>query len=197
MIATLTGKVSEITGGCCFLDVNGVGYEVRVPLASLEELAGTGGEVKLYTHLHLREDCAQLFGFPTLDEKRVFEKIVGVSGIGPKTALSILSVLTVDRFRQAVAAEDHRLLASVPGIGAKTAQRLVLELQGKLAAPHGEKTNGYAGGSGGEIADAVEALVALGYQMPVALQAVEAAAAENENATVPTLVRSALKRLAR
>jgi len=119
MIATLTGRVAEVSGGCCLLDVGGVGYEVRVPLSALEELAQASGEVKLHTHLHLREDGAQIFGFLTVAEKRVFERIIGVSGLGPKIALSILSVLAVDRVRQAVEAEDYRLLASVPGSGRK------------------------------------------------------------------------------
>ncbi|MGE5529817.1 MAG: Holliday junction branch migration protein RuvA [Patescibacteria group bacterium] len=196
MIGALTGRVLEIAGGTCLLDVGGVGYEVQVPLPALEELSRAADQVRLYTHLHLREDGAQLFGFLTQAEKKTFTRLVGVTGIGPKTALSLLSVLSVERIRQAVEAEDHRLLASVPGIGVKTAQRLVLELRGKL----GEAAARPAAGevrAGTETADAVEALVALGYPSPAAVQAVEAALAEDPARRAPTLVRAALKRLAR
>ncbi|MGE5597976.1 MAG: Holliday junction branch migration protein RuvA, partial [Bacteroidota bacterium] len=134
--------------------------------------------------------------FLTAEEKQVFERIIGVSGIGPKTALSILSVLAVDRFQQAVEAEDQRLLASVPGVGQKTAQRLILELKGKLSAPRTRAAPAAAAAGGGETADAVEALVALGYQAAAAIQAVEAAAGEGSR-TAPALVRAALRRLAR
>jgi len=196
LIASLTGKVAEVAGGVCLLEVSGVGYEVRVPLPALEELAQAQGEVRLHTYFHLREDGAQLFGFLHPEEKRIFERIIAVSGIGPKTALSILSVLPVERIRQAVESEDHRLLASVPGVGQKTAQRLVLELRGKLAAYVATQGTGRPG-TGGEMADAVEALVALGYQAAAAMGAVEAAMTEDEGRTAPTLVRAALKRLAR
>lgn len=196
MIASLTGKVIGVSGGACLLEVNGVGYEVRIPLPALEDLAQAPGEVRLHTYFHLREDGAQLFGFLTAEEKQVFERIIGVSGIGPKTALSILSVLAVDRFRQAVEAEDQRLLASVPGVGQKTAQRLILELKGKLSAPRARAAPVAAAAGGGETADAVEALVALGYQAAAAIQAVEAAAGEGSR-TAPALVRAALRRLAR
>jgi len=197
MIAALTGRIAEVSGGCCLLDVNGVGFEVQVPLPALEELARAEGQVRLYTYLHLREDAVQLFGFLTPGEKKVFERLIGVTGVGPKTALSILSVLSVERLREAVEGDDYRLLASVPGIGQKTAQRLALELRGKLAPTHTQAKSGTAGKGGGEVADAVEALVALGYPMPAALQAVEAAAAQDGIQTAPALVRGALKRLAR
>ncbi len=197
MIATLTGRIAEVSGGCCLLDVNGVGYEVQVPLPALEELARAEGQVRLHTYLHLREDAVQLFGFLTPGEKKVFERLIGVTGVGPKTALSILSVLSVERLREAVEGDDYRLLASVPGIGQKTAQRLALELRGKLASARIQAKPGTTGKGGGEVADAVEALVALGYPMPAAVQAVEAAAAQDGTQTAPALVRGALKRLAR
>ncbi|NLG84406.1 MAG: Holliday junction branch migration protein RuvA [Firmicutes bacterium] len=193
MIASLTGRVAGISGGCCLLEVGGVGFEIRVPLPALATLAEAPGEVKLYTYLYLREDGVQLFGFLHPEEKQVFLQLLGVAGVGPKIALSLLSVLSVDRIRQAVAAEDYRLLASVPGIGPKTAQRLVFELRGKLA-PTGEggKTPSPVGG---EMADAVEALIALGYPSPAATAAVEAAVTEGTERTAPALVRAALKKL--
>lgn len=194
MIASLTGRVIGVAGGCCFLEVGGVGFEVRVPLPALETLAKAQGEVRLYTYLHLREDGVQLFGFLHPEEKQVFLQLLGVAGVGPKIALSLLSVLSVERIRQAVAAEDHRLLASVPGIGPKTAQRLVFELRGKLA-PAVEAGKAPPPSGRGEMADAVEALVALGYPSSSALAAVEAAAAEGVERTAPALVRAALKKL--
>lgn len=195
MIATLTGRVVGVAGGCCLLEVGGVGFEIRVPLPALETLAKAQGEVRLHTHLHFREDGFQLFGFLAPEEKQAFVQLIGVAGVGPKTALSLLSVLSVERIRQAVAAEDHRLLASVPGIGPKTAQRLVLELRGKFSLSTETGGKAAAAAAGGEAADAVEALVALGYPAQSALAAVEAAAADGVERSAPALVRAALKKL--
>lgn len=195
MIGMLTGKVAYVENGACLLEAGGVGYEVLVPTTALAELAQATGEVRLYTHLQVREDGLQLFGFLSPDEKRSFERLIAVSGVGPKTALAILSALSVERLRQAVAAEDFRLLATVPGVGQKTAQRLVLELKGKLAPGRGAGPAAPPGGAGSAMADAVEALVALGYQGAAAIQAVEAAVAAGEGDTAPALVRASLKRL--
>ncbi len=196
MIATLTGRVAEVNGGCCILDVQGVGYEIYLPLPALEEVSQTAGEIKLHTHLHLREDGVQLFGFLNDKEKRIFLKLISVTGIGPKLALSMLSVLPAERLCQAVDSEDCRLLSSVPGIGQKTAQRLVLELRGKLSPRTAVESSPAAAKTAGEAADAVEALVALGYPTASALQAVEAAAAQEGACAAPALIRAALKSMA-
>jgi len=196
MIAALRGKVIAVNPGSCLLDVGGVGYEVHMPLPALAVLIEAREEVTLHTHLHLREDLLQLFGFLDLEEKKVFERLIAVSGIGPKIALSMLSVLSVERIGRAIETDDHRLLASVPGIGQKTAQRLVLELKGKFAMSR-NGASAQTGPANSEMADAVEALIALGYTVQAALQAVESAAAEENVRTASTLIRAALKRLSR
>lgn len=199
MIATLTGNVVEVGGESCIIDVNGVGYRVFMPLPALETLGRATEPVKVYTHFHLREDSASLFGFLTLDDKRIFEKVIGVTGIGPKTALAILSSLSGDSFREAVENEDHRALTAISGVGLKTAQRLVLELKGKL----GQTTRS---GTGDQItnsryrsviADAVDALVALGYPQKEAAVAVDAVYKEDSGLTTPEMVRLALRNLGR
>jgi Holliday junction DNA helicase RuvA len=198
MIATLTGLVAGVSGESCIIEVSGVGYSVFMPLPALETLSHAVEPVKVYTHFHLREDGASLYGFLTLADKHIFEKVIGVSGIGPKTALAILGSLPGDRFREAIQNEDHRILTAVPGIGLKTAQRLVLELKGKLG-------GSMDGGSNSKItaavysagADAVDALVSLGYPQREAVNAVEALLIENKNLTSPELVRLALKNLGR
>ncbi len=199
MIATLTGQVAEVTGDSCIIDVAGVGYKVFMPLSALEVLSRTTEPVKIYTHFHLREDGASLFGFLTPSDKSIFEKVIGVSGIGPKTALALLGALSGERFREAIQTEDHRLLTNVPGIGLKTAQRLILELKGKLP--------GVVGGSetGSKLqpviqnrsSDAVDALVSLGYPQRDAVNVVETILAENKGLTIPEIVRMALKNLGR
>ncbi|MGE5583342.1 MAG: Holliday junction branch migration protein RuvA [Bacillota bacterium] len=201
MIATLTGKVVGVSGESCIIDVNGVGYQVFMALSALETLSHAAEPVKIYTHFHLREDGASLYGFLAAADKTIFEKIIGVSGIGPKTALAILGALSGDRFREAVESEDHRVLTAVPGIGLKTAQRLILELKGKLpgsiSGGTGEpgwraQTGGY--GPGG---DAVDALVSLGYPQREAVSVVQTLLGETKNLTTPELVRLALKNLGR
>lgn len=199
MIATLTGKIVDVGGESCIIDVNGVGYRVLMPLPALETLSRATEPVKIYTHFHLREDGAGLFGFLNPEDKGVFEKIIGVSGIGPKTALAILSNLSGDSFREAVENEDYRVLTAISGVGVKTAQRLVLELKGKLGR--------IAGGGTGDlksthryisvIGDAVDALVALGYPQKEAAAAVDSVSKQDSGLTTPEIVRLALRGLGR
>lgn len=200
MIATLTGKIESVSGESCIIDVNGVGYRVFMALSALETLSRSGAEtVKIYTHFHLREDGVNLFGFLTPADKSVFEKIISVSGVGPKTALTIIGVLTGEGFQEAIVNEDHQALTRVSGVGLKTAQRLVLELKGKI-------TRGYAVSGGmpsvpsprySALADAVDALSALGYSSKEAAAAVEALYRGDPALTTPELVRKALKNLDR
>ena len=199
MIATLTGKVADVGGESCIIDVNGVGYRVLMPLPVLETLSRTTEPVKIFTHLHLREDNASLFGFLTFEDQAVFEKIIGVSGIGPKTALAILSSLSGDSFREAVENEDHRALTTVSGVGLKTAQRLILELKGKLGKV-------FLSGTGEQrtaprrvsvVGDAVDALVALGYPQKEANEAVDMVHKAEADLTTPEMVRLALRYLGR
>jgi Holliday junction DNA helicase RuvA len=197
MIATLTGKIDSVSGESCIIDVNGVGYRVLMPLNALEILSRETGTVKLYTHFHLREDGASLFGFLTIEDKVIFEKVINVAGIGPKTGLAILGTLGAERFQAAVQYEDHRLLTGVSGVGLKTAQRLILELKGKLVGGGGPGQTTGDGVRGGVFNDTVEALVTLGYPQKEAASAVEALLAAERNLTAPELVRRALKNLGR
>jgi Holliday junction DNA helicase RuvA len=197
MIATLTGKVDSVSGESCIIDVHGVGYHVFMPLTALESLSRETAEVKLYTHFHLREDGASLFGFLTPEDKTIFEKVISVSGIGPKTGLAILGALGAERFLDAVHQEDHRVLTGVSGVGLKTAQRLILELKGKLALGVSGKGKTAGGPAGSVFADAVDALVTLGYPQKEAVMVVEEIIALEKNLTTPELVRRALKNLGR
>lgn len=198
MIATLTGKIAEVAGESCIIDVNGVGYRVLMPLPALETLSRTTEPVKIFTHFHLREDGASLFGFSTLEDKAVFEKITGVSGIGPKTALVILSNISGDSFREAIDNEDHRVLTSISGVGLKTAQRLILELKGKLgriirSGATDQKTVSRYTVTG----DTVDALVALGYPQKEAVAAVDSVYKQDNSLTTPETLRLALRYLGR
>lgn len=197
MIATLTGKVESVGGESCIIDVNGIGYQVFMPLTALETISRETESIKIYTHFHLREDGASLFGFLSLADKAVFEKVIGVSGIGPKTALAILGALSGERFRDAIEHEDHRILTSVSGVGLKTAQRLILELKGKLVKGIATATGTKSVAVHTFMTDATDALVALGYAPKEAMEAVETIYAAEPNLTTPEIVRRALKNMSR
>jgi Holliday junction DNA helicase RuvA len=198
MIATLTGKVDSVGGESCIIDVHGVGYHVFMPLTALESLSRETTEVKIYTHFQLREDGASLFGFLTPEDKTIFEKVISVSGIGPKTGLAILGTLGAERFLDAIRDEDHRVLTGVSGVGLKTAQRLILELKGKLAlvgvSGNAKQARAQAGSA---FADAVDALATLGYPQKEAVMVVEEIISSEKQLTTPELVRRALKNLGR
>lgn len=197
MIATLTGKVAAVGGESCILDVNGVGFQIYMPLTNLETLSRATENVKIHTHFHLREEGVSLYGFLSLEDKAIFERIINVSGIGPKTALAILSSLSGIQFSEAIEREDHRALTSVSGVGLKTAQRLVLELKGKLLKGVRSPENGAKGSgqAGTPVSDTVDALVALGYLQKEAVPTVETLVREFPDATTPELVRKALQLL--
>jgi Holliday junction DNA helicase RuvA len=199
MIATLTGNVVEVGGESCIIDVNGVGYRVFMPVPILETLSRTTEPVKIYIHFHLREDSASLFGFLSSEDKGIFEKIIGVTGIGPKTALAILSGLSGDSFRESIENEDHRALTTISGVGLKTAQRLVLELKGKLGPINKSGTGdlNLTSRYRNVIEDAVDALVALGYPQKEAVTAVDAVYKQDSGLTTPEMVRLALRNLGR
>lgn len=132
MIASLHGKLQARTDDALIVNVGGVGYRVRAPRGTLANLGAVGSEVQLFTHLRVREDELSLYGFASEDELRLFEMLMTVSGIGPKVALGILSSASTDTLRIAIAQGNVEMLMAIPGIGKKTAQRLVLELKGKL-----------------------------------------------------------------
>lgn len=177
MIGRLTGILAEKTPPRVLLDVNGVGYEIDVPMSTFYNLPELGGRVTLLTHFVVREDAQLLYGFATPAEKQTFAELVKISGVGPRTALSVLSGLTAQELAQAVSRQDSARLVKVPGIGKKTAERLLLELKGKLA----PDLSGPAG-SGAVLSDAhgdiVQALLALGYNEREAQAALKALPAE-------------------
>jgi Holliday junction DNA helicase RuvA len=133
MIALLTGRIAAKTPSAVIIEVAGVGFKVAMSTASLVALPAEGDEVTIHTHLHVRDDELALFGFESAEEKALFEQLITVSGVGPKVALSALSAFSPDAFAEAVAHEDVARLSSVPGIGKKTAQRVILDLKDRLS----------------------------------------------------------------
>lgn len=189
MIGRLHGKLLEKNPPQILIDVSGVGYEVDVPMSTFCNLPEVGGELTLHTHFVVREDAELLYGFATLAERAVFRALIKISGVGPKIALALLSGITVDQLKDAVDRGETGLLTKVPGIGKKTAERLVLELKGKLA---GTGAATAAVPTSGACADVAAALIALGYSER------EAAAATKklpEDCTVNDGLRLALKSL--
>jgi Holliday junction DNA helicase RuvA len=160
MIGKLTGTLGDKNPPQVLVDCNGVGYEVDVPMSTFYNLPGLGEKVTLLTHLVVREDAQLLYGFGTAGEREAFRQLIRISGVGPRTALSVLSGMSVADIAQAVTAQDAGRLVKVPGIGKKTAERLLLELKGKFGADLG--AGAAAPGSDAQ-ADILQALVALGY----------------------------------
>jgi len=174
MIAHLRGKLLHKTPQQAIVEAGGVGYDVMITVPTFSALPNDGAEVSLFIHTHVREDALALFGFTDATEKRVFEKLLSISGIGPKLAMTILSGLSVDRLVNAIRAQDHAMLTKIPGVGKKTAERVTLELKDKLddlaITPAGAPTP-----IGAIAEDVLSALVNLGYQRTAAQRAIEAA----------------------
>lgn len=194
MIARLSGTVLEKHPMRVVLDVGGVGYDVHVPLSSFSAIGEAGAALTLRIHTHVREDALLLFGFASTLEQALFERLIAVSGIGPKLALSVLSGLAPNELVQAISGSDVARLTSIPGIGRKTAERIVLELKDKV----GPGTPaGVAAGPAGPREDLVSALINLGYHRPMAEKAVDRALAEAPDARFEQALRGALKALSR
>ena len=191
MIGRLTGLLAEKTPPQLLLDVNGVGYEVDVPMSSFYNLPGLGERVTLLTHFIVREDAQVLFGFLTHEERNTFRQLIKISGVGPRTALSILSGLSVSELTQAVAMQEGARLVKVPGIGKKTAERLLLELKGKLG---DALTTEQVSLKSDSQADILQALLALGYSDREAAASLKALAPD---VGVSEGIKLALKALAR
>ena len=196
MISYVRGVLDHKEPNRVIVDVNGLGYEVFVPLSTYQELPAIGGQVKLHTHHHVREDAVNLYGFFSSEEKGIFEMVLSISGVGAKVALSILSSMSVDEFRRAVAQGDMKALTKIPGIGKKSAERMVLELKDKIGKVRidermlrileVESTN-----------DAVSALLSLGASQSAAEYAVyRAERLLGKEAKIEELVSQALKLLA-
>jgi Holliday junction DNA helicase RuvA len=171
MIGRLIGTLAEKAPPQVLIDVNGVGYEVDVPMSSFFNLPGLGERVTLLTHFVVREDAQLLYGFLTHEERATFRQLIRISGVGPRTALSILSGLSVHELSQAVTQQQAGRLVKVPGIGKKTAERLLLELKGKLGPDMGAPGATVASDAQ---ADIVQALMALGYNEKEAAAALKA-----------------------
>lgn len=186
MIGRLSGKLAAKHPPQVMVDCNGVAYEVDVPMSTFYALPATGEAVTLHTHLVVREDAQALYGFYTLEERAVFRQLIRIAGVGARTALAVLSGLSVAELSQAVAMQETARLTKIPGIGKKTAERLLLELKGKLAEARPAGTGGGA--------DVLNALVALGYSEKEALAATRELA---PGLSVAEGIRAALKALAR
>ena len=192
MIGRLSGTLAEKSPPAILLDVNGVGYEVDVPMSSFYNLPAVGERVVLLTHFVVREDAQVLFGFLTAPERDTFRQLIKISGVGPRTALAILSGLSVAELAQAVTAQEAGRLVKVPGIGKKTAERLLLELKGKLGADL--PLPGAAAAVGDAASDIQQALMALGYNEKDAAAALKALPA---GVGVSEGIKLALKSLAK
>ncbi len=191
MIGRLTGTLSDKNPPQLLLDCNGVGYEVDVPMSTFYNLPGVGEKVTLLTHFVVREDAQILYGFGSAGEREAFRQLIKISGVGPRTALSVLSGMSVADIAQAVTAQDAGRLVKVPGIGKKTAERLLLELKGKIGADMGA---GAVGATSDAQADILQALVALGYSDRDAALALKALP---RDASVSDGIKLALKALAK
>jgi Holliday junction DNA helicase RuvA len=199
MIHHLHGKLVQALPTQAVVDVNGVGYEVLIPLSSYDKLPPSGGEFTLLTHLVVREDAHTLYGFMSASERELFRLLIdSVSGIGPKTALNVLSGMNATAFRGAVASGDVKALSQISGIGKKTAERIVVELRDKIGAAGAWEAASQERGmsaSDQKVNDAVLALIALGFKQTEAHDAVRASQAMlGAQATVEDLVRACLKK---
>jgi holliday junction DNA helicase RuvA len=194
LIAFLRGRLLEKHPNRVIVDVQGVGYEVQVPVSSFYGMAEAGGDIALRVHTHVREDTIALFGFSTSLELQLFERLIGVSGIGPKLALAVLSGMEPDDLVHAIQRADVVRLTAIPGVGKKTAERIVLELKDRLSAlaPTAEPAPRSSLRD-----DLVSALLNLGYHRPALEKAVDAALNEDANAAFEVALRRTLKRLSR
>lgn len=203
MFYYLSGILAHRDAGTCVVDCGGVGYKLTVSLTTSEALATKlGKNVKVYTHLAVREDGIELFGFATLEERECFNLLIGVNGVGPKAAVNILSVMTPDKLSFAICTEDTKAISKAPNVGAKTAARIVLELKDKIskdamsASPNLNDKSSFATPtvSGGAISEAVEALGVLGYDRTSILSALKGVDPSLDSGA---MIKSALKKLAK
>ena len=201
MIASLRGVLAEKDGGQCVVETGGVGYRVSVSSHTARALPDAGEPVFLHTHQVVREDALQLFGFAELEERRLFELLITVSGVGPKVALAVLSGLAPAALARALRDENIAQLVGIPGVGRKTAERLIVELRDKLElAVTARQTSPLTAGKGvlpktETFDDAVAALIRLGYSQAQAQDALRKIAVADEPMSLETLVRQALARL--
>ena len=194
MIGMLSGKLIDKDFTNCLIDVNGVGYEVQIPLSTFDALPLNNEKVTLYIHTAVREDAITLFGFAGKEEKKLFQQLINVSGVGGKLALNVLSAMPVDTFRNAVVGGDLKMLSRISGVGKRTAERLIVELKGKL---DGIDPAAAPPDSGSDAADAAAALEQLGYRKDAVNKIINTLLAElpQNECTTENLIRTALMRL--
>ncbi len=199
MIGYLKGTVSHLFNEHCFLDVQGVGYRVFVPASTRQQLA-VGASVTLFTHFSVREDAMLLYGFLTADEYELFQHLITITGVGPKVALGVLSAITPAEFSVAVSQKNAALLTRIPGIGKKTAERMILELKDKLGVPDEFTPAAVKAGLAAEVPqdarqEAIQALVALGYSQGEVAAALQKVKTDGQSAE--EMIRLALREFAR
>jgi Holliday junction DNA helicase RuvA len=193
MIGSLHGRLSHKQPPQIIVDCGGVGYELETPMSTFLELPGLGADIRLFTHLQVREDAQTLYGFSTEAEKRLFRALLKVSGVGAKMALSVLSAMSVGDFARCVQHEDTAMLTRIPGVGKKTAERLIIEMRDRIdpspAAPPTATSAALAGDARGE---AYDALVSLGYK-PAEVKRL-LAAMQTDELTAEDIIRQALRK---
>ena len=199
MIASLRGRILDKQPNRIVIDVQGVGYEVHVPLSTYYEIGDVDAEVSLRIHTHVRDDALQLYGFLTTLEQQLFERLIATSGIGPKLAVAVLSGIEPNELVAAVHRADVARLTGIPGIGRKTAERIVLELKDRLARLVVPEDVAPAGGPTGERLrdDLLSALLNLGYHRPIAEKALDATLKTNGVPTFEQALKAALRELMR
>lgn len=200
MIAFIKGKIIDVEDNCVIVESGNIGYHIFMPMSAIEEALSVGVNIRIHTYLSVREDAMQLYGFLTRDDLKLFKQLLGVNGVGPKAALGILSALSADDLRFAVLSEDIAAISKAPGIGKKTAQKLILELKDKISLEEAfeQKLSGNqkiaASLEESQKGEAVQALVALGYSNADALKAVNQVEDSGQMDT-ESILKAALKRL--
>lgn len=195
MISYVRGKLVKKTPTYVVVETNGVGFKLRIPLSSFKTLGEIGEEIRVLAHLHAREDALQLFGFASEEERDLFQLLISVAGIGPRSAQGILSGISVEEFKRAVINQDVAALVSAPGVGKKTAERLVLELREKI----GEKKKGGAAVPPFQTTptaeEAIQAMMSLGYKRSRAQEVIQRVIREDISLPVEEVVRRALRQM--
>ena len=199
MIGFLRGRIADKQPNTLIVDVQGVGYEVHVPLSTFYDAGDIGGEITLRIYTHVREDALQLYGFLTELERRLFEKLIGISGIGPKLAIAVLSGMDPRELMTSVQRGDVARLTGIPGVGKKTSERIVLELRDRLAQLPGGAPADLAPSNGADRvrSDLLSALQNLGYHRPQAEKAIDATLQTMSNPTFEHALKAALRELMR
>jgi holliday junction DNA helicase RuvA len=195
VIGSLSGILTSATPPHLLLEVNGVGYEIEAPMSTFSVLPHLGERARLLTHLHVREDAHVLYGFGTTAERTLFRNLLKVSGVGPRIALAILSGVSAASFAQVIRSEDAAMLTRIPGVGRKTAERLIIEMRDRLAAPEGTPDSAPQRAATSAAGEAYGALVALGYRPAEAARLLKAVGPGTHS--TEELIRRALQGAAR